>query len=54
MRKRVREILSWYSSDNPGTLSNLDVRVDLLNPSFQRLTEILHQVPTVNDLVRIG
>ncbi len=23
MRKRVREILSWYSSDNPGTLTNL-------------------------------
>jgi len=23
MKKRVREILSWYGSDNPGTLSNL-------------------------------
>ena len=23
MRKRVREILRWYSSDNPGTLTNL-------------------------------
>ena len=23
MTKRVREILSWYGSDNPGTLSNL-------------------------------
>ncbi len=23
MKKRIREILSWYGSDNPGTLSNL-------------------------------
>ena len=23
MRKRIREILSWYGSDNPGTLTNL-------------------------------
>src|SRR5512134_1037973 len=23
MSKRVKEILSWYSSDNPGTLSNI-------------------------------
>jgi hypothetical protein len=23
MTERVREILSWYSSDNPGTLTNL-------------------------------
>jgi class I fructose-bisphosphate aldolase len=23
MRRRIREILSWYSSDNPGTLTNL-------------------------------
>ena len=23
MKKRIREILSWYGSDNPGTLANL-------------------------------
>ena len=23
MQERIREILSWYGSDNPGTLTNL-------------------------------
>ena len=27
MTERVREILSWYGSDNPGTLTNLQTRV---------------------------
>ncbi len=29
MTERVREILSWYGADNPGTLTNL---ARLLNP----------------------
>jgi class I fructose-bisphosphate aldolase len=31
MNKRIREILGWYSSDNPGTLTNL---VRLLNHGY--------------------